>query len=364
MNRNKLGDGTIIESNLSVKSTNELSHVSSMFQYNNTTMKVGNVIEILYPENVNNITKKVIEYNVSVLERSPDGSSQYNTYNNCIVSNMFGSSNNYTNQTFQAASGDYKGASVILECIDGNSQGGSAVIIGGLDATSTNKVYSAKDGQFYDFNFNGIQQLINNDGEYSLIFNSKIDTKGKRANDTAAGTFIKIDKDGRLSLGDNQGQLVKFDRVDQSAIWTNGAEFIKLDKKNKTLSMNSSDKMSLTSTGAMSFKSSSTIDSTSEKDYNISSSSNIAVRSKANTNMKADAGMNLEAGAVFKAKGGASAIIEGETVAQIKGLTTLIGDGVVGIGAVGISMSLGFDSHGSPVVSTMLTGSFTCFVGT
>jgi hypothetical protein len=362
--RNRLNDGTILDSTLTVQPVKLPMDMSRDFQSRNNTLKIGNVVKILYPQDPDNITKKVIEYHVSVLERSPNGSSSYNTYNNCVVSNRFGSSNNYENSTYQPASGDYKGASVIIECIDGNSQGGSAVILGGLDATSTNSVPTAKDGQFYDFNFNGIQALINNDGEYSLIFNSKISTKGKKANAKAAGTSIKIDKEGRLTLSDNEGQFFTFNRVDKIATWGNGAESISIDKKNKTISLTSSDKININSTGAISINSKSTIDSSSEKDYNISSGSNVGIKSKANMNMKADAGMNLDAGATFKAKGGATAIVEGGTMAQIKAPIVLLGNGTNPVGIAGISISLGFDSHGSPVISTMLTGSFTVFAGT
>jgi hypothetical protein len=363
--RNRLSDGTIVESNLAVNTPHALTQRSKEFLNNNGSLKIGNVIQILYPEDIHNLSKKLIEYHVAVLEKNLYGSSNLNIYNNCVVSNLFGSANNSTNHTYQARDDvNTKGASVLILCVGGNSQGGSAIILGGLDKTDTNYIPSASDGQFYDFNFNGINVNINNDGEYSLIFNSKVDIKGKKANEQAAGTSVKIDKDGKLTLSDNEGQFLLFNRVDKISTWGNGTESISVDKQNHTISLISTDKISVNSKNSIKIDSKGTIDSSSDKDYNISSGSNLTVKSKASMNMKADATMNLDAGANFKAKGGAVAILEGGSVVQVKAPITLLGQGSFPVGIAGISISLGFDSMGSPVISQLLTGSFTVFAGT
>ncbi len=360
-----LGDGTVIESNLSTSSHDDNSRVATSYRSENTYLKSGTVIEVLYPEDKKNLSKLFIEYTVVVTEKMPNEVTSVNTYNNCLAHNSFGAKNNKIDVTYQAATDkETVGSRVLLLCVDGSSNGNSAIIMGGLNSVAPDKVHSAADGQFFDFNFNGINFAIDKDGAMQLTFNSFIDLKGKKANEKAAGTKVSISKEGQLTIADNEGQSFSLDRVNQKSTWTDGAEFITIDKKNKSIQVSSSGEMDLISEKKMSLTSSDSIDSSSSKDYNISSGSNLNVTSKANASIKTDASMNIKSGAEMTIQSGSNMTVKASGIAQIKGELTKLGEGTMPVGIVGTSISIGYDSNGSPVISTLLTGSNTVFSGT
>ena len=231
-------------------------------------------------------------------------------------------SNNNLTFTLQADSAsdgriEY-GSLVIVLCISGQSSGGQAIIVGGVSHPE-GPTYKKDDGQFYDFNFNGINYNINKDGEWTLTFNSPVDKKGKKLDEKVAGTQIKIDKTGKIKISDNEGQFFELDRVAQKATWGNGAESIIIDKKNKKLELASSGEMSAKSTKKMSETSDDEISMTAKKDLSATSEANLKLESKSNMSMKSGAQWEVKATGNVMVKAGGNAIIEGGNLAQIKG---------------------------------------------
>jgi hypothetical protein len=362
-----LSDGTVIESNLGTVTYEQSSLTASSYRSNNTSLKAGTVTRVLYPENDQNISKQFIEYTVESLEKMSSELTTINTYNNCIASNSFGSINNKCNATYQAATGEGTvGSRVLLLCINGISSGNANIILGGLDPLVEGKkdIKSAADGQFFDFNFNGINFVIDKDGAMQLTFNSFIDLKGKKANEKAAGTQVRISKEGQFTIADNEGQSFNLDRVTQKSTWTDGAEFITIDKKNKSIQVSSSGAMDLISDKKMSLTAGDSIDSSSSKDYNISSGSNLNITSKASASIKTDAGMNVKSGAEMTIQSGSNMTVKASGIAQIKGELTKLGEGTNQVALVNLSVCYGMDSNGAPVISQILTGSTTVMCGT
>jgi hypothetical protein len=361
-----LADGTVIESNLNVTTHDQLSKAAANYRSNNLSLKAGTITRVIYPNDKDNINGQVVEYSIDVLEKMSNEMTTVNTYSNCIASNSFGSINNKVNFTYQAADGEGTvGSRVLFLCINGISNGNANVIIGGLDPlVKGKKDIKAADGQFFDFNFNGINFAIDKDGAMQLTFNSFIDLKGNKANEKAAGTQVSISKEGQFTIADNEGQSFNLDRVNQKSTWTDGNEFITIDKKNKSIQISSSGKVDVVSTDKMSITSSDSIDQTSSKDYNVNSGSNLNITSKANSSIKADASMNIKSGAEMTVQSGSNMTVKASGIAQIKGELTKLGEGTMPVGIVGTSISIGYDSHGVPVVSTLTSGSNTVFSGT
>ena len=241
---------------------------------------------------------------------------------------MFGMSNNYSSYTLQPGQKDdqgfFKNGSIVLIlCLNGSPDANQAIILGGLQ-NPNQSVYSAEDGQFYDFNFNGIKYNINKDGELSIQFNSVIDGDGNQANPDAAGTTLKFDKDGGFTVSDNENQSVSLSRKDKTITISNGDESIVVDKGNKIISVNSSQDIKTSSQQST--------DISAKQDVNVSASSNLSLQADQNLSINSGQNINAQAGQNWQIQAGSNVTVssQGTVVIQsptvvIQGETTLIG---------------------------------------
>jgi len=359
-----LPDGSVIPSEFSISQQPK----NGEHQFSNVALRVGKIVKIYYPKDSNNISKKFIEYDVRAAQSKSGSGANLIVYRNCRLNNVFGASNNFLTHTLHPSvleKGVYKkGANVIFMCIDGIVSTG-CIILGAVESENQLKIYDEQDGQFYDFNFNGINYNINKDGEWTVTFNSVIDPDGKKANEAASGTQIKIDKEGRVKISDNEGQYWEIDRVAKKSTWTDGAESIIIDKANKKISLASSGDLSSASKDNTAVSADKQMSLKSKEDMNFSSDTNMLSDAKGNMNLKSGGNLMVNSSGSTMMKSGDTTIIQAANVAQIMGTTmTRIGAGTVPAGAVGISQSVGVDSHGTPVVSLLISGSSTVFVGT
>lgn len=356
----KKPDGSVIPSTLSTKPLPD----ARSFLTQNHSLKMGVVTDIIYPEEDKSLSKRFIEYNVMSSEIS-EGGTNLTVYRNCTVNNQFGMSNNnstYTLQAEKAEDGKIEFASLVLiMCISGQSSNGQAVILGGFSHPDNPK-HSKADGQFYDFNFNGINYNINKDGEWTVTFNSPLDSKKNKKNPKAAGTAVKIDKEGRVKISDNEGQFWELDRVAQKSTWSNGSEFIIIDKKNKKIEMNSAGEMSSTSTKKMSLTSSDNIEASASKDAKIKAGANVSLEAKSNMNQKSGGNWEVKATGDVNVVAGGAVTLKAPIVA-VQGQITTLGAGGLPVGIAGISICQGIGNLGIPVISTILTGSGTVLAG-
>ena len=360
-----LSDGSVIQSALSVEPQTRAKEAYRM----DFALKRGVVIAIYYPEDKHNLNKQFIEYDVLTADERADGSTSSVVYSRCQAIDRFGSPNNYEYYTYQPhkeTNGNVykKGAQVLLLALHGNAAGGRAVIVGGLPYPKEQKP-KKEDGQFYEWQFNGINIKVDKDGQYSLTFNSPIDQDGKKKDEKAAGTKIEIFKDGKMRLSDNAGQFWEIDRVNESSTWGNGSESIKIDKKNKKIELNSGGDFSETVKNSKTIK-------VESKDYTVSTGSgsineksgkDITLDAKANIKQKSGAAWQIEAGGNVSIKAGGAVNIEGGSMAKLKGQINMIGDGSVPAAGVGISQCIGTGNNGAPVISDIITGSSTVLIG-
>lgn len=361
---NILPDGSVLPSGFGVM---DLPSAQSS-KMDNKSMKVGMAIGIIYPDEDKSITKQVIEYDIAVANMDPKHGLNISVYRNCKLSDKFGAPNKYEEFTLVIGKTDGKGgftdgSIVALECVDGVSDAGSALIVGGVSNVKDPR-HKKADGEFYDFSFNGIRQYIDKDGQLTIEFSSPIAVDGSKKNEKAAGTKIKIDKDGRIKISDNENQSIEFDRVAQKATWTNSNETITVDKKNKKIDMVSSGEFSAKSSKKMNLQTDDQLNVQSKADASITSDANMKMESKGNMSQKSGGTWQVNVTGNVNIKSGANVMIEGGTIAQIKGTTTLLGEGSAPVGVAGVSISIGTGNLGAPVVSTLMTGSATVLAGT
>lgn len=181
----------------------------------NVALRPGQVQEIYFPEDKKNVSKKFVEYDVMVQHRA-NGTAVTKLYTHVIAIDQTGSVADLDYSTYRTDNVATKqdgsqfrpgnGAHVILLCINGESNNG--VIIGGLrhpDAPKDKKV----DGHHKHQRFNGIDLLINKDGELTITYQGAQKADGKIADgvdEGALGTFVKISKDGNLLVSDKEGK--------------------------------------------------------------------------------------------------------------------------------------------------------------
>jgi len=183
--------------------------------FSSTKLVMGEVQEIIPPEDPRNINKHVPEYSVwaNVYENSIALSRMFN---HVVAMDTFGSGiADYLNFTYrgdnsaQTVSGDGSelgyglGSKVLMLAINGDRQ--NYVIIGGIRNSKADPIGSDL-GHNLDFNFNGISCNINKNGEFTLSYGgaTKIDgTLEDSVDSDAVGTTLTITADGSLSIVDN-----------------------------------------------------------------------------------------------------------------------------------------------------------------
>ena len=149
----------------------------------NNEMRVGEVMAIIYPDDKESVTGKVVEYRVKAQIRV-NNTAQTRIYESCTLINPLAGLADKFMYTLRPdpsiknqASGIGKGSKVLLQFLNGESN--SPVIIGGIRDPNDTKAVDVKDlGHHLAFNFNGVSVDINKDGEFKLVYNGKTKIDG------------------------------------------------------------------------------------------------------------------------------------------------------------------------------------------
>ena len=201
------------------------------FTNNNYSLKIGAVINVTIPTG-DPAQPPFPQYTVMVEDRV-NGAPVTVPYKNCMLMDLFGSipdffefslrKSSYTVSQFQELKPPKKdtllGATVLIASINGETQ--RSIIIGALRVNNSN--HPSQDyepptkatDKYLNFNFNGINCKINDDGEFSLIRNGPQandgttnlqDAKGTKYKENNKGSFININKNGdvNISAGGNE----------------------------------------------------------------------------------------------------------------------------------------------------------------
>lgn len=159
------------------------------------------------------------------------------------------------------------GDMVVVAAANGESREG--IILGALNHAGRDEILPATDDQEYVCEFNGIQTIINRNGEYRRIFKgvpTNIDTLSEAPNGTpyplpeydvdVGFSYYEFDKTGSYTITDNANdklpQYIKVDKPNGKILIGSGDTLLEIDKNsesytiaNKTTTFNSKDSWSL-----------------------------------------------------------------------------------------------------------------------
>jgi len=304
---------------------------------NNTTLKVGTVLEILDTTSEDNISKLVPEYHVMVVEDKNNS-----IYKNCMAVDTFGGIADYlqfkrrssNNPKKTKANGSLRGQSgsiVLMLCLDGKAD--SAIIIGALAHPDKKNILTKEKEHHMEGEFNGLNFSIDKDGAMRIEFKSATDAEGKPQDEGAGGSTFSFEKDGSVELSDGN------------------QEKIRIDKTAKTVN--------ITAQSDISVNSQANVKVTATKNVNIKSTEELLIEATGNAILKTAKEMALEAsdsfdikGATVKIKGKSMATIDASQI-QLKGSLIQVGSG--GLPAVLLNTQvLSIGNLGAPAVGNMI----------
>lgn len=194
----------------------------------NLGLRVGEVKELVYPDDSRSVSKRFIEYSVEVQHQDGSGPGTTSVYTGCLLANLFGGAADALHYTLRAddhkSSGDDgfgSGSKVLLLCVNGQTT--RALIIGGVRDSKVDQSSDTKAGHNLAFSFNGVSVTINSDGEFQLQFGGATVHDGSLASTAdaaAAPTTIAIHKNGNLRVYTKDGnQSILIDHENKKAFF-------------------------------------------------------------------------------------------------------------------------------------------------
>src|SRR5216683_56668 len=180
----KLIDGTVVPSHLSVRNT---ARPEASGMQSNFALRQGEVVDVLYPDDPRNVSKKFIEYKVHVQHRDATGWVGID-YNNCFLMSTFGGIADKLRYTFRKSTKQQNqdpantpslGSKVIILCI------------------------------------NGLQTKIDDAGEFTVFMRGKTKADGTLdPSVTAGGSSIAMTKDGNVTVATpGNSQLIRLNNT-------------------------------------------------------------------------------------------------------------------------------------------------------
>lgn len=201
-----LPDGTIIPSFLGTKSTGRLGNIGNQ---TNLSLRQGEVMDIVYPGDKRNLSKKQVEYVVRVVVKDGNGSATQVNYNAVQVDTLFGGIADLLTYTFRTRLANDApkpgqlglGSKVLLLCINGDTP--QAVIMGGLrDLANMQGVGSVDSnlGHNLAFQFNGVNVVIDKNGQLSIAKRGATNADGTLVEENSEPSTVLFDSSGNIAL--------------------------------------------------------------------------------------------------------------------------------------------------------------------
>ena len=190
--------------------------------YNNPSLRVGIVIDIIDIGTKGNINGMVPEYNVTCIEQNGLSGTDIVSYKNCLIMDSFGSQADFfhftrrlpKNSKKTKTSGTLKnqeGSVVLLLCLDKNSE--KAVIIGSLANPSGKTKLTKEKGHCLEGEFNGLSWTVDKEGALTVKFKGKTKITGEAENAELGGSSAAIEKDGSIEVKTKGKQKIRLDQV-------------------------------------------------------------------------------------------------------------------------------------------------------
>lgn len=243
---NILPNGDVIPSHLSCRTIPSYDDGQA---FSNIEMRLGEVQDIIYPEDPKSLSKTVIEYNVYVQHRARN-TAVTRLYQNCILINPLSSLADKAFWTLRKSDSANKkgvnglglGSKVLILCVNGETN--NAIIIGGIrDEKDTDDLNSKALGHHLEFIFNGMKAFINKDGELSINYGGKTNSDGETdVSDSSRNTSLTFLKDGSFQVKTDDGN----GSVEQA---------IQINHTNKSIDINAKDHWNVNVSGNISINS-------------------------------------------------------------------------------------------------------------
>lgn len=223
-----LGNGTVVPSTLGLR---RLGGRGNSGASTNTSLRWGEVKEVIYPSDSRSQSRRWREYNVSVWHKDGNEPGACVIYNNCVLANAFGGLNGSngkgdagpgttaTNSLSWALVADTEeigkskpgnGSKVLLECPNGDTH--NAVIVGGIPdaADHSSAVEDQAWGHYYRLCYNGACIAVNDAGELTLLYQGQVKSDGTldpSAQTSGSGSGLSFRKNGDVVLQGPSGKL-------------------------------------------------------------------------------------------------------------------------------------------------------------
>ena len=220
----RLTDGSVISSYFDVDSPMTGEDISKQ----GMSFMIGQIEKIYFIDDSANISKKFVEYDVSIRDEK-GGQSVFRNVRNMsslygtndfeetvLESNEYAFSGKLNPSNFFA---NKNGTIVILGSINGSKD--KPFIIGTLPHPRKSGA-KRSDGIRKLGEFRGIQWEINKLGELTLTYLGDRSPNGKLVRESTGPTKINIDKDGILRITDNKNQKLEINRTNTTISFTNG----------------------------------------------------------------------------------------------------------------------------------------------
>lgn len=185
--------------------------------FKNTKLRMGEVKQIIKPTDPESLSKKYYEYSVLAVHIE-NGVLARRMYRNCVLINSLAGGGDHSSFALRESTkpndqSQTDGSRVLLLCIEGSNN--RAIIIGGLrDERANNDINNT--GHYFDWEFNGVNFKVNDDGSWEVINKGKTDNLGKKhpkANNDGVGTTIKTEANGNIQIKTAKGSEIVIDNT-------------------------------------------------------------------------------------------------------------------------------------------------------
>jgi hypothetical protein len=211
----------------------------------NISLRYGEVKREILPNDQDSFSGLYREYEVLV-EHYEGGFATHRMYHNCMVVNVLGGQGDRCDYSLRVS--DQKGfklgngSKVLLMCIEGNDA--RAVILGGLQQHKDDST-----GTHFEWEFNGVNFQVFDDGSWRVVNKGKTDATGKRdpnADKDGAGTTVEVKANGDFVVATG-----------------NGKNSLSINHKDGGLTISTTDDVTIKTTNAKVQASQATVDATS-----------------------------------------------------------------------------------------------------
>lgn len=190
-------------------------------KFNNVSLKTGAIIAMYDVGSEDNKTNLGPEYDVMVIEQRQDQGQAGVIYKNVLAPDAFGSIADFLEYRRRVPDQvkEYRdtldpdsmnGAFVMLLCIDGQSE--NAIIIGGIRNPNRPDILTDANGRHLEWEFNGVNFVIKDDGSVRIEYKSATDNDGKYEDEAAGGSYLEIDKSGKITITDGNKESIVIDK--------------------------------------------------------------------------------------------------------------------------------------------------------